>query len=300
MKGLLSIILFVTLVPAQQNETDNQFNKELQRAVDYYNVSLFEDSKRMLIDLLYSDAGRNHEAEIRYHLGVLSFYEGNVENALIQWKKLINEFPSYSRSKEISRLLGNYLSDKEGDELYREENFEYSQDLKQARLFWTPIYPNRKLFWGDLKDPEEAGKYYTRLIKKYDDPKKKFTFTYYKFLLLAGFNSDFYGYKNELGGKHEEVATKLAQLRQNAFKTSCVELLNQLEELVTDERDVNYSLLVQANYLWAIRLSGSKLFSGKVKINEESKPYFNKVIELTEGQPNNIYRTFSKHWLNKK
>ena len=72
-----------------------------------------------------------------------------------------------------------------------------------------------------------------------------------------------------------------------------------MEEQVTDETDQNYGKLIQAYYLWAIKTSDSEFFTGKVKVNKLSKPYFEKVIEMSEGDQNNIYRTFSQHWLNK-
>jgi len=289
MKKLFISILSISLFYSQGSETNNQTNKEIQKAVDYYNVSLFNESKNVLIDLLYSEKGSQLEPEIRYHLGIISFYEGNISNAQIQWTKLLNKYPKDLRSKEINRILSKINRSEKSDELFKEENFEYSQDLSQAFIFWTPIIPNNKLFWGDLKNPTEANKYYRRLIKKYDDPKKKFMFTYYLFRLQAGFNRDSYGYNNKFNN----------ELKHKAFKNECSLLLIQLEEFTSDETDINYNLLVQANYLWAIKLSDSKLFSGKVKVNEESKPYFNKVIELTEKFPNDMYRTFSKHWLDK-
>ena len=72
-----------------------------------------------------------------------------------------------------------------------------------------------------------------------------------------------------------------------------------MENYVEGVNDLNYPKLVQCYYLWAIRRSNSKMFSGKVKVNKNSKPYFEKVIKLTENDQNNIYRIFSQHWLNK-
>ena len=103
---------------------------------------------------------------------------------------------------------------------------------------------------------------------------------------MAGFNQDNFGYKNSQSG----------QLAQNTYRSESQQLLEKLETLVKDKNDPNYGLLIQANYLWALKLSDSKLF-GRVKINRFSKEYFNKVISLTDHQPTNIYRTFSQHWL---
>ncbi|MBT5761107.1 MAG: hypothetical protein HOK52_06850 [Candidatus Marinimicrobia bacterium] len=301
MKNIIMVLFLSIIVNAQtENKIPDAFQRQIDEAVDHYNVSLFDDSKKIFLELLYSTEGKEYEAEIRYHLGILSFYEGEINNAFLQWKKMSSKFPTHTRSKEISRITSSYLRSEEGEEIFREEELEYSQDLKQVLLFWTPIYPNRKLFWGELKDPGEAYKIYKRFSEKYDDPKKKFIFTYYRFRLLAGFNNDNYGFKNETGSyRSDDPRNNRSKVRQNAIKFECGELLKTLEGLSPDETDLNYNLLVQANYLWAIRLSGSELFSGKVKVNKESKEYFNKVIELTRNTPNNIYRTFSQHWLGK-
>ena len=62
-----------------------------------------------------------------------------------------------------------------------------------------------------------------------------------------------------------------------------------MEQQVSDDTDPNYSTLIQVYYLWGVKRSGSKLFSGRVKVNKASKPFFEKVVELTENNPNNLY-----------
>ena len=65
-----------------------------------------------------------------------------------------------------------------------------------------------------------------------------------------------------------------------------------------DDHSSSYkNKLIQTNYLWALKLSGSELFTANVKVNDESKIIFEKVIELTSTNETDIYRTFSKHWL---
>ena len=74
-------------------------------------------------------------------------------------------------------------------------------------------------------------------------------------------------------------------------------ILRRMGNLITDETDPNYIDFIQAHYLCGVKVSGSELFSGKVVVNDLSKPFFEKVIELTANLENNIYRVFSEHWL---
>ena len=301
MKQLILIILVPLVLIGQTNNLSPTVQEKINQAKDCYDVSLFEKSKIILIELLHSEEGKNNEAEIRYHLGLASYYEGNINDARIQWNQVIRKYPTHERSRQLNRILSNYISSTEENEMFKEEEFEFGDDLKQVFRFWTPIPLNEKLFWGDLKDPQTAIDYYNKLIEKYDDPKKKFQLLYYKCLLYAGINANDFGYKNlnvdtDFGIKTQE------KNNPNDFQSgqNVQNILKQMEEQVTDETDQNYGKLIQAYYLWAIKTSDSEFFTGKVKVNKLSKPYFEKVIEMSEGDQNNIYRTFSQHWLNNK
>jgi len=301
MKQLILIILVPLVLIGQTNNLSPTVQEKINQAKDCYDVSLFEKSKIILIELLHSEEGKNNEAEIRYHLGLASYYEGNINDARIQWNQVIRKYPTHERSRQLNRIMSNYISSTEENEMFKEEEFEFGDDLKQVFRFWTPIPLNEKLFWGDLKDPQTAIDYYNKLIEKYDDPKKKFQLLYYKCLLYAGINANDFGYKNlnvdtDFGIKTQE------KNNPNDFQSgqNVQNILKQMEEQVTDETDQNYGKLIQAYYLWAIKTSDSEFFTGKVKVNKLSKPYFEKVIEMSEGDQNNIYRTFSQHWLNNK
>lgn len=300
MKQLVLIIFVPLVLIGQTNSLPQSVQEKINQAIDYYDVSLFEDSKKLLLELLHSEEGKNDEAEIRYQLGLASFYDGNINDARIQWKQIILKYPTHERSRQLNRIMSNYISSSEEKEIFREEEFEYSDDLRQVFRFWTPIPLNEKLFWGDLKDPQTAIDYYNKLIEKYDDPIKKFQLLYYTFLIYAGINDDGFGYKNHMAGNTGFGLKKTnTNYVANDFQTGQTVnfILKRMEEQVTDETDPNYGNLIQAYYLWAIKTSDSAFFSGKVKVLPLSKPFFEKVIEMTEGDENNIYRTFSQHWL---
>ena len=287
MKRLLILTLFISYVIHGQVPQQTSYQIELQKSIDYYSVSLFNKAKENLIQLLYSGIDSVDEAEIRYHLGLCSYYEGKKNSAIQQWEKMASKYPNHQRSKEVRNFVQSYIKEKEDIFNSEIENIEFIAELEHGLRFWTPIAANEKLFWGDLKEPLTALKYYSELFSKYEEPNKQFKILYFRFRLLGGFNQDNFGYKN---------SPKSGQLAQNTYRSESQQLLEKLETLVKDKNDPNYGLLIQANYLWALKLSDSKLF-GRVKTNGFSKEYFNKVISLTDHQPTNIYRTFSQHWL---
>ena len=79
-----------------------------------------------------------------------------------------------------------------------------------------------------------------------------------------------------------------------------ISYLTEMESLVKDDTDLNHSLLVKAYYVWALRLSGYNLISGKVSVTKDSKVYFKKVRELTKSDPKNLYNVFSLHWIRQR
>ena len=87
MKFLLVSLLFCSSFYSQsKDEIPPNIQKEIDKGIDYYNLSLYDESKKIFLNLLYSDNGEKYEAEIRYHLGVSSFYEKKLADAKIQWK----------------------------------------------------------------------------------------------------------------------------------------------------------------------------------------------------------------------
>ena len=137
MKLYLIILLICSSVFAQsEDEIPADIQRQINEAVDYYRVSLFDESKKLLLKLLYSDKGEKHEAEIRYHLGIASYYEGEVGNAHSQWNLLRKKYPTSQRSQEISRAFGIMIQDDYSEQVFKEEQFEFDQEMKYSFYFW--------------------------------------------------------------------------------------------------------------------------------------------------------------------
>ena len=290
---LIILLLIINSFLWGQISSKSSYDIELQKAIDYYSVNLIDKAKANLIELLYSGVESADEAEIRYHLGLCSYFQGDKQSAINQWEKMGKKYPSHRRTDQVREFVQTYIAEKEQLFDYNLEIIQFNSELRHSLWFWTPINPNEKFYGGELKEPGMAYKYYSELFNKYDDPEKKFLILYYKFRLLSGYNNDNYGYKNEV-----KLNNPREELVQNVYKNECQDILNSLEQLILDIDNPNIkNKLIESNYLWALKLSDSKLFSTNVKVNQESEIYFNKVINLTSDNTTNIYRTFSKHWL---
>lgn len=291
MKKLLAFVLLVSAIYAQTNKIPSEIQKSIDKAKDYYNVSLYDESKTILVELLYSGDLGNVEAEVRFHLGVASYYQGKIGDAVLQWTRIVREFPENERTEGLLRFLANFMEEEEGYLTKQLADFEFNSDLNFARLLWTPVEPDLKFLWGDIREPKDAIRFYESLLVEYDDPNKRFIIYFNLFMLYSGLNENNFGYKNEKNssGKNDEMHAK-----------KVVSYLTEMEKLVKDDTDLNHSYLVKAYYVWALRLSGYNLISGKVTVKKDSKVYFKKVRELTKSDPKNLYNVFSLHWIRQR
>ena len=301
MKFLLVILLFCSSSYSQsQDKIPANIQKKIDEAIDHYNLRLYDDSKKLLLELLYSEGGEKYEAEIRYHLGIASYYEDETAAAGLQFNLLRKKYPTSSRAKEISRVFSTIMREQEGDSVSVEEGFEFSQEMKYSYHFWNPKTANRKFLFGELVEPDRAVEFYEKLLKKYVDPHKRYVILLHLFYLYAGFNNNKYGFNNQSNYGQSTKGNKYAKYTNMEFKSKSIELLNQMESYVKDEFDINFFDLVESNYVFAIGLSDQKFLSEKIKTNVNSEPFFVKVVTLTENTPNNLYRTFALLWLGDK
>ena len=301
MKLYIGVLLYCSfLYPQTQEKIPPKTQEKINKGIDYYNVSLYEDSKKIFLDLLYSDDGKKYEAEIRYHLGLASFYAGYSADAKIQWRKLIKNFPTHKRSKALSRTADRWSNVKDERDVSKEEDREFDAEKTFSELFWDPKQPDYKLLYGELKDAAVAIKYYEKMYEKYDDPSKKFEVTVRLFALYAGFNNNDYGYNNQSSYGPSVSDDPYKSLNIGLFASKAGQLLNQMNEHITDENDVNYSSYIMWNYLWAVKLSDTEFWSEKARSNKNSEPFFAKVIGLTNNEPDNVYRLFSIMYLGEK
>ena len=146
MKFLLYILLtFSFIYPQSKEKIPPKIQQEINRGIDYYNLSLYEDSKKIFLDILYSDEGKKYEAEIRYHLGLSSLYERNFADTKIQWKLLIKKFPQRWKGRfdspagitGISQVVGKFSIN--SDQRLELECL-YSKVYKEGNILKADVY----------------------------------------------------------------------------------------------------------------------------------------------------------------
>jgi len=288
MKKMIFFLLPLFIL-GQDSIIPKNVQKTLNKAADYYNVSLYEEAKLILLELLYSEEGTAYEAEIRYHLGLSCYFSKNVSDAYTQWRQIISKYPLSNRAKELNRIASHLSDSRNGIDYEKSEDFEFTKELETAKLFWKPVAMDAKLDWKSLQDGKRAINFYSKLVQKYDDPKKKFKCLFYIVLLKAGINDNNYGYNPEIQKTNILNVKHLQAIKHYLIKME--------EQIINGEIDPNHNLLIEAYYLAGVKVSGSKFFNDNIKNNDDSKQLFQKVIELTENKQNNVYRLFAEHWL---
>ncbi len=80
--------------------------QSVELAKDYYQHGLNDRAKDILISMLHNQATTPVvKAKAPYMLGQISFDEGRVKVALIDWQALAKEYPQSPESKEITARL---------------------------------------------------------------------------------------------------------------------------------------------------------------------------------------------------
>ena len=180
-------ILALTFCQAQEREINKGVQEKIDAARDYYSVSLFENAKRILVEQLRTDEGKEHEDEIRFHLGVASWYQSKhysmsdsaravayQRDAVGQWRIVIKKFPLSERTKELNVYFRNIGDTSYENDLMEQEQIGFNSEIKHSLRFWNPTFPDYKLQRELVEDPREALKYYDKLLNQYDDPENYF------------------------------------------------------------------------------------------------------------------------------
>jgi tetratricopeptide (TPR) repeat protein len=80
--------------------------QSVELAKDYYQHSLNDRAKDILITVVHgSNTTPANKAKALYLLGQISFDEGHIKVALLDWQSLVNEYPQTIEAKEIGARL---------------------------------------------------------------------------------------------------------------------------------------------------------------------------------------------------
>lgn len=79
--------------------------QSVEVAKDYYQHNLNDRAKDILITVVHGSGTPTNKAKALYLLGQISFDEGHVRVALLDWQTLVSEYPQTAEAKEISARL---------------------------------------------------------------------------------------------------------------------------------------------------------------------------------------------------
>jgi len=273
---LLSVILLTSSIFSQISDDVN-----LSKAISLYRSDLFNESKVLLIDMLY-DEGDTNKDEILFHLGFCMLLENKVDKAVYHWRVLINKYPESPFSIQVknyseftTRLSEGIIEDKINDILFMRqlstidlllpflENKEQGITNKKFRPLWSI-------------DVNTAIKYLDYMVATNTDTDKLYTLKRKIFDI----------YLLEL------VSTSYSK-RQKYFAEYVLTAYNSLETLAkSDNKYLND--FVEATYSLGVALSESNFLTGKLSPTQFSSGYFRKVIELSKDYEMNIYKILSE------
>jgi tetratricopeptide (TPR) repeat protein len=79
--------------------------QSVEVAKDYYQHSLNDRAKDILITVVHGSSAPANKAKALYLLGQISFDEGHIKVALLDWQALVDQYPQTTEAKEISARL---------------------------------------------------------------------------------------------------------------------------------------------------------------------------------------------------
>lgn len=284
----------------------------------YRDSRLFEEAKEVLIKR-FSEApdGPGSDA-IYYELGVVLFMEGEADAAVAQWSKVVEKFPQSEYARSVTDILGE-LSMRADLRFGRNlEELTFNQQLDFSMKLWNFEDIENKADWEDLQDPWRAYLFYEQMLSRYPAPDMQVAVLYLQFVLVSGSNSDDFGYRHRSSNSSSnkallvhclgydpwariqampvaqriEEANSLDALRQVALEAECQRILSKME--MVDSRSWE---VADAYFRMATLTSGSAFWSGSLRVNEVSKKYFSKVLELMPPEQMNYRRVFTAFWL---
>jgi hypothetical protein len=277
---------------------------------------LDKEAKKLIIEEIYDSTKKSEEPYLRFALGQICYELEEYEGAKYQWNIVYSKFP-YSEEAEAVKIIFSALE-------WSFENWEMDQKFRQeyelSNLFWSRTKPDLRINLEELLDPVLALNYLQELYKRYSDETKRAILLYDQFMLIMGYNQNDLGYHNMgfVGNDQDSWDTSTDFYKEIKAGKYKVFLLSDdfVEKLIerNKPREFYFSwasalsdslntlgcgrpYYVKTQFLLGISKCGSKIFSNKIKVKAEAKPFFQNIINATESDETNIYRLFAIKWL---
>ena len=136
-------------------------------AEDLYRHGLNDDASRVFLTILHEDGRSSGDrSEALYFLGDISFDRGDVNVALADWVRLVEEFPASERANEIADRL-DQLQEVAGDFLDASASSAVARSYQGHGDFWSNSPDRFVIDVSWLPRVEMAVEWYERLIAEF-------------------------------------------------------------------------------------------------------------------------------------
>lgn len=308
----LVIIIVVLIQPCVCAQgIGNEVAELISTSYDLSYSGLDKEAKTKIIEAIHNKHYADYEAPLRFALGQLCYFNEQFDGAAYQWIIVSQKYPESEEALVIKMILN--LSDFTIKQEINDILFLEEYDL--SKYMWNPKRPNTRIDLQELNDPLLAIEYLYYMLHKYDDCGKSSIILYDLFLLFMGYNDNGFGYHNIQGYSRASSSISFEYFKQNRKAVSDGKIS------IEDSDDISVSVLknflfeeakaisdtlksmscasyyyIRTQFLLGVSLSGTKLFSSKIDLKPESKPYLENIVFATEGDPTNIYRIFAIKW----
>lgn len=316
--------------------TPSKIENLVSKCYDMAYSGLGEKAKELLIEAIYDPVNAKDEAYTRFSLGQICMDLKDEEGAKYQWNIVYSKYPGseesaqiklffkalnwifegwisnsqFSREYELSSMLWNKKNPDpamNSTELidpimalkYLQEIYQrYSDEDKRAIV----LYDQFLLIMGYNTN----GFGYEQISELHGDFENDLSLKYYREIMMAkgdtvnlnalpninvikrSIYTDYSDEEPEEGIDYKPLRIKA----KSYFLSQAIAISDSLKEL-----GIGKPFYVRTQYVLGVSLSGSKLYSSKIKVTSESKVFFENVIAATEGDETNLYRLFALKWL---
>jgi hypothetical protein len=327
-----AIILLPSVIMAQSTQYLDQRNLSYQtvgekapqkvqiiisKCYDLSFSGLGQDAKKTLIDAIYDSSNNGYESALRFALGEICYDLKEYEGAKYQWNIIYAKYPQSEETEAIKIIFSEMNWNFE--DWVTDQQFSHEYEL--STLFWNSLRPEPRMNPTELIDPIMAVGYLQELYNRYPDESKRAIILYDLFQLFMGYNDNGFGYFHATEGGNDgpsmiyfkaiktsrgeladlslnlskDVNDQMANFQKNA-KVMFLSMANSISDSL-NKLSIGKPYYIRTQFLIGVSFCGVRLFSSKLKVNKEALPYFQHVIDATNGEETNLYRLFALKWL---
>lgn len=269
--------------------------KHYAYAVDLMENGVYDAAKIEFVKIIHIYGENEYQDDACYYLGEIAFKENQLEVALHQWERLRTEYPKSSYIENVVQKI-NLAS-----ELLAKEEKARIEDLSIRALFDNAEFLLNghcsvlSIDTSYLPSELMAKEWYRKIVEKYPDSQYAPKALFRQILIAYGWGEEGIGRYSEPQGygliyhRYYAGATEEAKMGIKASLEEMGLLLTELEEKYPDSYWLMPASFTVGQAHWI-----TYKYTPDLSSKEEVKKYFQKVLELTEGNEFSLHRQIAK------